>query len=181
MSTRAILALEKYTYLSYHLNPIRVSFLDKRTIVKRIDKSYCQMFLNGGKIIASSIRILKTGNKLSLNKPNLIGYSLKGITTPCRTMSSGQEQLYTAQYLSDKIKKELSAEHVDVEDLSNCGCGMKFDAVIVSPQFEGKPILQRQRLVNQTLAEEMKHIHAFTMRTFTPTQWRENAVKKDAA
>lgn len=87
-----------------------------------------------------------------------------------RNMST---QMYTAQYLTDKIQKELSAEHVHIEDLSNCGCGMKFDAVIVSPQFEGKPILQRQRLVNQMLSEEMKHIHAFTMRTLTPAQWRE--------
>lgn len=95
-------------------------------------------------------------------------------------MSSSGQQLYSAQYLVDKIKKELEAEHVDVEDLSNCGCGMKFDAVIVSPKFEGKPLLQRQRLVNQTLAEEMKQIHAFTMRTFTPSQWKETKSKKGA-
>lgn len=98
-------------------------------------------------------------------------------TTITRNMSSSPT--YTVDYLSGKIQKELQAEHVDIEDLSNCGCGMKFDAVIVSPQFEGKPILQRQRLVNQTLAEEMKHIHAFTMRTLTPSQWKENQSKKE--
>lgn len=80
---------------------------------------------------------------------------------------------YTADYLTKKLQKDLEADHVDIEDLSNCGCGMKFDAVLVSPKFEGKPILQRQRLVNQILAEELKHIHAFTMRTLTPTQWKE--------
>lgn len=90
-----------------------------------------------------------------------------------RNMSSSSTPTYTAEYLSNKIQRELNAEHVDVEDLSNCGCGMKFDAVIVSPQFEGKPILQRQRLVNQTLSEEMQHIHAFTMKTLTPTQWND--------
>lgn len=94
-----------------------------------------------------------------------------------RAMSSGP--IYTAEYLSNKLQKELEADHVDIEDLSNCGCGMKFDAVIVSPKFEGKPILQRQRLVNQTLAEEMKHIHAFTMRTLTPNQWKEALSKKE--
>lgn len=80
---------------------------------------------------------------------------------------------YTVDYLSKKLISELEAQHVDMEDLSNCGCGMKFDAVIVSPKFEGKPVLQRQRLVNQILAEEMKHIHAFTMRTLTPDQWKD--------
>ena len=78
---------------------------------------------------------------------------------------------YTADYLSEKLKSNLQAEHIDIEDMSNCGCGMKFHAQIVSPQFEGKPLLQRQRLVNQVLDEEMKHIHAFTMRTLTPKEW----------
>lgn len=81
--------------------------------------------------------------------------------------------IYTAEYLTKKLEKDLDAEHVSVEDLSNCGCGMKFDALLVSPKFDGKTILQRQRLVNQILDEEMKHIHAFTMRTLTPTQWKE--------
>lgn len=93
-----------------------------------------------------------------------------------RTMASSP--VYTAEYLSDKLKKNLDAEHIDIEDLSNCGCGMKFDALLVSPKFEGKPILQRQRLVNQILSEEMKHIHAFTMRTWTPAQWKEAISKQ---
>uniref|UniRef100_A0A6G1SP17 BolA-like protein 2 n=1 Tax=Aceria tosichella TaxID=561515 RepID=A0A6G1SP17_9ACAR len=88
-----------------------------------------------------------------------------------RTMSSGT--IYTADYISEKLKTSLQAEHVDIEDLSNHGCGMKFHAHIVSPQFEGKPLLQRQRLVNQVLGEEMKHIHAFTMKTLTPKEWTD--------
>lgn len=90
---------------------------------------------------------------------------------------SSSTPTYTVEYLRNKLKSELDAEHIDIEDLSNCGCGMKFDATIVSPKFEGKPILQRQRLVNQTLTEEMKHIHAFTMRTLTPSQWKESQNK----
>lgn len=95
--------------------------------------------------------------------------------TNLRAMSS-QGPIYTADYLSKKLREALGAERVDIEDLSNCGCGMKFDAVIVSNQFEGKPLLQRQRLVNQILSDEMKHIHAFTMKTLTPSQWKEKGV-----
>lgn len=80
---------------------------------------------------------------------------------------------YTAQYLVDKLKTNLEATHVDVEDLSNCGCGMKFDAVLVSSKFEGQSILNRQRMVNKIIAAEMEHIHAFTMQTYTPQQWSE--------
>lgn len=79
---------------------------------------------------------------------------------------------YTADYLKTKLVDALDAKHVEIEDLSNCGCGMKFDAVIVSPKFDGKALLQRQRLVNEILVEEMKYIHAFTMRTLTPDQWK---------
>jgi len=92
-----------------------------------------------------------------------------------RSIMNSSSPIYTSKYLIEKLTKDLSADHVEIEDLSNCGCGMKFDAVIVSPQFEKKPILQRQRLVNQTLSEEMKHIHAFTMRTFTPEEWKSRS------
>lgn len=97
-----------------------------------------------------------------------------------KSVSMSSSPTYTAEYLSKKLQQDLEAEHVEIEDLSNCGCGMKFDATLVSPKFEGKPILQRQRLVNQILVEEMKHIHAFTMRTLTPTQWKESLSKKDS-
>lgn len=51
------------------------------------------------------------------------------------------------------------------------GCGAKFECVIVSPLFDGKAILERHRMVNDILSEEMKSIHAFSMRTLTPDQW----------
>lgn len=60
-------------------------------------------------------------------------------------------------------------EVVDESD----GCGGKFSAVIVSPQFEGKALLQRHRLVNGALSEELKTIHAFSQKTFTPKQWED--------
>ena len=56
---------------------------------------------------------------------------------------------------------------VDVSD----GCGAKFDCIIVSPEFDGKPLIERHRMVNSVLAEELKAIHAFTMKTLTPDQW----------
>lgn len=126
-----------------------------------------------GGCIRNSIRLLASETRhQSSHLPKAIVVS----KTQARKMSS--TPTYTSDYLSNKLKNELEAEHVDIEDLSNCGCGMKFDALLVSPKFEGKPILQRQRLVNQILAEEMKYIHAFTMRTLTPGQWKESQEKK---
>ena len=53
------------------------------------------------------------------------------------------------------------------------GCGGKFDVVVVSGQFSGKPLLARHRLVQAALQEELKTIHAFSQKTLTPEQWEE--------
>lgn len=60
------------------------------------------------------------------------------------------------------------------------GCGGKFNVIIVSKEFEGKSILQRHRLVNSTLAEELKTIHAFSQKTFTPEQWAKEQASKES-
>lgn len=77
---------------------------------------------------------------------------------------------YTEEHLKQKLTEKLDATHVEVLDESD-GCGGKFSAVIVSSQFQGKPLLQRHRLVNAALAEELKTIHAFSQKTYTPEQW----------
>ncbi|EEC00344.1 hypothetical protein HPB47_022489 [Ixodes persulcatus] len=79
---------------------------------------------------------------------------------------------YTKQYLEDKLRKELDAVHIDLEDISD-GCGAKYNAIIVSPKFEGKALLERHRMVNTILAEELQVIHAFSQKTLTPKQWEE--------
>lgn len=83
---------------------------------------------------------------------------------------------YTESHLKAKLIEKLEATHVEVLDESD-GCGGKFSCVIVSPQFEGKSLIQRHRLVNSALAEELKTIHAFSQKTFTPQQWEEANTK----
>ena len=47
-----------------------------------------------------------------------------------------------------------------------------FAATIVSAQFVGKKgTLQRHRLVNGVLKEEIKAIHAWTPKCYTPEEW----------
>ena len=79
---------------------------------------------------------------------------------------------YSEDYIRKKLLEKLSAEHVEVVDQSD-GCGGKFAALIVSSQFEGKALLARHRLVNAALEEELKTIHAFSQKTFTPDQWKQ--------
>lgn len=79
---------------------------------------------------------------------------------------------YTESYIKNKLIEKLNASHVEVVDQSD-GCGAKFSVVIVSEVFNGKPLLQRHRLVNEVLEEELKTIHAFSQKTLTPEQWEK--------
>lgn len=82
---------------------------------------------------------------------------------------------YTKEYIQDKLTTKLNASHVEVTDDSD-GCGSKFTVIIVSDEFEGKTLLQRHRLVNSILEEELKTIHAFSQKTFTPEQWKKQHI-----
>ncbi|KAL4006331.1 nuclear receptor co-repressor 2 [Sarotherodon galilaeus] len=79
----------------------------------------------------------------------------------------------TADHIRDRLIKELAAVHVEVEDTSPNRCAASFKVLVVSPQFENKPLLQRHRMVNACLAEELKEIHAFEQKTLTPEQWKK--------
>ncbi|XP_043100954.1 bolA-like protein 2 [Puntigrus tetrazona] len=79
----------------------------------------------------------------------------------------------TPDLIREKLISEIGAIHVDVEDTSPNRCAASFKVLVVSPQFEGKPLLQRHRMVNNCLAEELKEIHAFEQKTLTPEQWEK--------
>ncbi len=53
------------------------------------------------------------------------------------------------------------------------GDGRHFQALIVSPAFEGKTLIQRHRMVKSLLQEQFDSgiLHALSMRTLTPEQW----------
>lgn len=74
---------------------------------------------------------------------------------------------------SDSIKQSIitgmACEFIDLR-----GDGHHFEAIIVSPAFEGKSRIQQHQLVYQTLGDRMREeIHALSMKTFTPAQWAE--------
>ena len=82
-----------------------------------------------------------------------------------------------------KLREGLDASHVEVVDESHLHVGHAgareggghFRATIVSERFGGLSKVQAQRLVYQTLADEMKgEIHALSMTTLTPDQWSED-------
>ncbi|XP_055483484.1 bolA-like protein 2 [Psammomys obesus] len=84
----------------------------------------------------------------------------------------------SSDYIREKLKQHLDAEHVEVEDTTVNRCATSFRVLVVSAKFEGKPLLQRHRLVNECLAEELRHIHAFEQKTLTPEQWTQNSERR---
>ena len=74
----------------------------------------------------------------------------------------------TATELQSLIAAGLSCEHLEVD-----GDGRHWSAVIVSPDFEGKRLIQRHQRVYATLGERMHtdEVHALSMKTFTPAEW----------
>ncbi|KAG1651598.1 hypothetical protein FOA52_006950 [Chlamydomonas sp. UWO 241] len=74
-----------------------------------------------------------------------------------------------------KLTESLQASEVTVVDTSS-GCGSSFDVTVVSSLFEGKMLLARHRMINEALKEEMKDIHALSIKAVTPAQAAAQAV-----
>ena len=86
----------------------------------------------------------------------------------------------TADRIREKISAEFSPDFLDIIDESHLHQGhagfqeggeSHFRLLIVASAFEGLSRLQRQRAVNQCLAEELQSgIHALAMKTRTPAE-----------
>jgi acid stress-induced BolA-like protein IbaG/YrbA len=72
------------------------------------------------------------------------------------------------QSIQQGIAAGLACEHVEV-----VGDGQHFQALVVSAEFAGKSRVQRHQLVYAALGSRMREeIHALSMRTLTPEEWR---------
>jgi acid stress-induced BolA-like protein IbaG/YrbA len=66
------------------------------------------------------------------------------------------------------IAAALACEAVEVR-----GDGHHFEALVVSARFEGLTRVRRHQLVYAALGDRMREeIHALSMRTLTPAEWR---------
>lgn len=77
-------------------------------------------------------------------------------------------------WIETQLKSQLQPMHLEVRDLT--GAGDHFEALIVTPQFDGKNTIMRHRLVYQALGEAMKEkIHALTLTTLSPREWKKES------
>lgn len=79
--------------------------------------------------------------------------------------------MLTANELRSYIMDGLTSDYVEVlgDD------GQHFEAVVVSPTFNGINMVQQHQLVYRALGERMRtEIHALSIKTFTPEAWVRN-------
>ena len=73
------------------------------------------------------------------------------------------------QLIKQYIEQGLECEHVEVH-----GDGRHFEAVIVSALFRGKAKVRQHQLVYAALGDKTREdIHALSMKTLTPEEWRQ--------
>ena len=79
----------------------------------------------------------------------------------------------TAEQLKKRIEELHPETKVQVTDLT--GTQDHWQVVVVSPAFEGKMMVEQQRLVMGILKAEIdsNEVHALTMKTFTPAQYEK--------
>jgi acid stress-induced BolA-like protein IbaG/YrbA len=76
--------------------------------------------------------------------------------------------MVTAEDIKHYIENGLECDYVQVD-----GDGRHFEAVIVSPAFRGKGMVEQHQMVYRALGDRMREeIHALSMKTLTPEQWR---------
>jgi len=79
--------------------------------------------------------------------------------------------LPTPELVKSYIAAGLDCTHLEVE-----GDGQHFNAVIVSPTFAGKRLVQRHQLVYAALGDRMREeIHALSMKTLTPEEFQSQS------
>ncbi|CAD7956978.1 unnamed protein product [Amoebophrya sp. A120] len=110
------------------------------------------------------------------------GLATRNHSTPRRTMSSTSSSTPSSGPEYEKHVRDLIARHftaklspptetvnVQVTDRSG-GCGTSYEIVVESRAFDSKSRLQRERMVQEPIREEIKKWHAVTIRTLIPQE-----------
>lgn len=79
----------------------------------------------------------------------------------------------TPAQLKTRIETLAPGTEVQVMDLT--GTMDHYQAIVISPAFEGKMMIEQHRMVFRTLQTEVDsgEVHALTLKTFTPEQYQK--------
>ncbi len=83
------------------------------------------------------------------------------------------------EQITRKVQMHFKPLHLEVSNESHLhkvpeNSETHFKVVIVAQDFVNRPLLDRQRLVNKLLHEELNSgVHALSMQTLTPEEWEK--------
>jgi BolA protein len=79
------------------------------------------------------------------------------------------------QHLTEQLETSLNPTHLEVVNESGNHSGSAteshFKLIVVSHYFSDLRLIDRHRFINQLFKEELGHIHALAMHTYTPDEW----------
>ena len=80
--------------------------------------------------------------------------------------------------IENRLSKSFKSDYIEVINESfmhqvDKGAESHFKVVIVSEIFVGKALVERHRLVQSVLSEEIKKIHALSLIIKTPQEWQK--------
>ena len=87
----------------------------------------------------------------------------------------------TSERIEQRLRERLAPAHLEIHDDSAKHVGHRgatssgghYRLVVVSDEFEGRTLIERHRLVNEAVRDLFgSQIHALSMRTLTPEQWK---------
>ena len=80
-------------------------------------------------------------------------------------------------HLKNQLDLALSPSHCEVLNESSQHSGpateSHFKVVVVSSYFDEMKLIDRHRFINKLFVEELTHIHALAMHTYTPEEWQK--------
>jgi BolA protein len=85
------------------------------------------------------------------------------------------------QHLTEQLKTAFAPSYLEVinESCNHAGNATEshFKLIVVSDEFNDLALISRHRLINKLFKEELTHIHALAMHTYTQAEWQ---LKKSA-
>lgn len=79
--------------------------------------------------------------------------------------------------METEVIEELIKAGLPGAEVSVTGDGRHFEAVVISPEFEGQSLIQRHRMVMSTVQQQIAsdELHAISIKAYTPEQAAENS------
>ena len=81
------------------------------------------------------------------------------------------------EHLRSQLEATLNPTYLEVVNESSQHSGpandSHFKLIVVSDYFNNLKLIDRHRYINNLFKEELSHIHALAMHTYTPKEWQK--------